>query len=985
MKTISRLRRGHYLNRGAVFLLVIALTVGMAACVRGGGSGTTPTPVSTWRGLDAIRNNLRGHYVLTDDLDADTDGYDDFVLNTAGDKGWEPIGTSTRPFRGTFDGRGNTIKDLFINSPEDRAVGLFGYVDGASIKNVRLEDADVTGGYRVGILVGWSFKGVLIDCHSSGNVAGRQKDGRLGDSVGGLVGFANSGSITNSSASATVTADRYRAGGLVGHSLDGSIISCNYYGTNPTPVQAQLGAVLGLSSAPNVMGGMQVGGLVGLAHRSQVHGCSVTNLIATAGSMLGGVAGWDPGADTNGSESLNHRLELNKQMNPVALVALNEDAGDDAHLYDTAPPGWYVGGVVGLSGGTLKQCDAVGTVTGISNVGGLAGANSSEGTVEDCSAIGEVIGDSNVGGLVGMNEGTVNDSRSGGSVTGEQAVGRLVGFNSGIVSNSDSDARATRAGEDVDDLVGENTGRILHKLTVSSTDGGSVTAPGEGAFTYDAGTVVDLVAEAEEGYRFVNWTGKADAIDDVNAPSTAITMNGNYSLTANFVAARTDGFWLDRITIVKEPDGFRAVERLAAGEFDVYAHALDNAALLAIVDADPNLYYKTSARGFYPLSTRVDLAADRADGIDGSWMWAFTAHFRDTLGDPELGGDLRVAMYDLLVEPWNPIAGASTVHDMFPIRATGDMGTHPDTRDGLRWAGRIQRAEVFVQTGTPVGVTNTDWCNLSFVPEIQVPLDAWADWDATTQEFLTVQDRFGTDGTTARTKSVSYYPKDVFDIPLHDGSTLSMGDFILYTILQFDRGKQASAIFDESYLGQFDSFMQSFRGVRFVSGDPNYGLIVEYYSDEWQFDAELMVTTMFPFYAQGPGFWHPVTLGILAEQDRVLAFSQSKSDTMAVEWMSLIAGPSLPVLASRLNQAQAASYIPYEPTMGRYVSQSEAAERWSNLQKWYAAKGHFWVGSGPYCLESVYSIQKIIRLERFEDYPDARDRWLFLLEPQTQQ
>jgi len=71
-------------------------------------------------------------------------------------------------------------------------------------------------------------------------------------------------------------------------------------------------------------------------------------------------------------------------------------------------------------------------------------------------------------------------------------------------------------------------------LTISRTAGGTVTAPGEGTFTYDQGTGVNLVAEAEEGYRFVNWTGDVDAIAHVDAASTTITVNDNYSITANF-------------------------------------------------------------------------------------------------------------------------------------------------------------------------------------------------------------------------------------------------------------------------------------------------------------------------------------------------------------------------------------------------------------------------------------------------------------------
>jgi hypothetical protein len=75
----------------------------------------------------------------------------------------------------------------------------------------------------------------------------------------------------------------------------------------------------------------------------------------------------------------------------------------------------------------------------------------------------------------------------------------------------------------------------LRDLTTSSTEGGLVTAPGEGVFTYYEETVVDLVAEAEEGYRFVEWTGDVSTIDDVYSAETTITMNGDYSITAEFV------------------------------------------------------------------------------------------------------------------------------------------------------------------------------------------------------------------------------------------------------------------------------------------------------------------------------------------------------------------------------------------------------------------------------------------------------------------
>jgi hypothetical protein len=72
------------------------------------------------------------------------------------------------------------------------------------------------------------------------------------------------------------------------------------------------------------------------------------------------------------------------------------------------------------------------------------------------------------------------------------------------------------------------------QLTISTTTGGSVIAPGEGKFTYDAGQPVSLVAEPDDGYRFVEWTGNVATIDDLNAASTTVITDGDYSITANF-------------------------------------------------------------------------------------------------------------------------------------------------------------------------------------------------------------------------------------------------------------------------------------------------------------------------------------------------------------------------------------------------------------------------------------------------------------------
>lgn len=95
----------------------------------------------------------------------------------------------------------------------------------------------------------------------------------------------------------------------------------------------------------------------------------------------------------------------------------------------------------------------------------------------------------------------------------------------------------TVTGAEVENPVGGDTTitvRVFHNLTISSTAGGSVTSPGEATFPYDTGTVVNLAAVADEGYQFTGWTGDTGEIDDPASAETTITMNTNYSITANF-------------------------------------------------------------------------------------------------------------------------------------------------------------------------------------------------------------------------------------------------------------------------------------------------------------------------------------------------------------------------------------------------------------------------------------------------------------------
>ena len=76
---------------------------------------------------------------------------------------------------------------------------------------------------------------------------------------------------------------------------------------------------------------------------------------------------------------------------------------------------------------------------------------------------------------------------------------------------------------------------ITYELITDSTEGGSVTEPGEGTFEYSEGTIVDLKAVADEGYTFIEWTGDTATIEDPTSNQTTIEMLDNYAITGEFL------------------------------------------------------------------------------------------------------------------------------------------------------------------------------------------------------------------------------------------------------------------------------------------------------------------------------------------------------------------------------------------------------------------------------------------------------------------
>ena len=383
--------------------------------------------------------------------------------------------------------------------------------------------------------------------------------------------------------------------------------------------------------------------------------------------------------------------------------------------------------------------------------------------------------------------------------------------------------------------------------------------------------------------------------------------------------------------------------------------------------------------GAHPFRHDLNMALNVAGGAGAGW--AQTIHFHEE-GEPVPGGTVRAEQYFVFAEPWNPVDGTGASADLVHYRdALTEEGLMLDPRDGLAWPWRIERAEVYAVEGLPIDITH-DWLTLEFVPEIRVPPDAWCDWCAVNQVFITCEEYWQEHPgrETAKIKSVVYYPENLFDIPMHDGTTLSLADFIMSWIYTFDRAKEESPIFDEAAVPGFKAFMENFRGVRIVQEDP---LIIESYTNLWYLDAEWNVSPWWPSYGIYGIFapWHVMAISWLAEAAKELAYGSEKAELLGVEEMDFTKGPTLPILERYLLQALEEPFIPYEPTLGKYITPEEAIDRYTKLHAWYEEKGHFVVSTAPFYLEAVHPIEKIIHLKRFPDHPDPADRWLFLLEP----
>ncbi len=374
-------------------------------------------------------------------------------------------------------------------------------------------------------------------------------------------------------------------------------------------------------------------------------------------------------------------------------------------------------------------------------------------------------------------------------------------------------------------------------------------------------------------------------------------------------------------------------------------------------------------RAFSPWQPNVSVAFDLAAGVDINPMTAFTLRF-----DDQEGGVLQWGTPDLFVEPANPIGGSNWTYDNQWQLLTRDSAILLNPHTGIPLPQRLESAEVYMTEGYPVGTTY-DWVSLEFVAENAVPEDAWINWNPETETFVTVGEQHP-EGLTALVKTVVHYPAELYDRTWHDGSPMTAADFVMPAIMTFATGTEGSPIYDEAAAGALQAFLGGFKGWRITSTDP---LTVEYYTDVWFQDAELMAgagaATLWPEYGYGNAGWHAIAISNAAEAAGELAYSADKAVANEVEQTNYIGGPSLEVLASQAQALADAGTIPFEATMGAFVTADEATARYNNLLAFYGDHGHFWAGVGPYILDQAFLVEKTAVLVHNPDYTDLADKW----------
>jgi hypothetical protein len=258
----------------------------------GKGSRSNPYVITTADELaslaELVNNGVDNFFNRYVELNPEGDVMDLSAYSASYDegKGWIPIGTESKPFRGTFDANYNVITGLYINRAADYQ-GLFGYTQG-NILELGLYEVNVTGGDKTGALAGRATAGI-INSFVSGNVEGTTN-------VGGMIGEL-SGDLSDNVSAVDVTGSGNYVGGVVGsinggiaqHAIaTGSVTGTDYVG-------GIAGAILGSDDNRHLYNGFALNSLVrgstGVTHVGRVTGSNPNNNIRLNVAWIGMAGG----------------------------------------------------------------------------------------------------------------------------------------------------------------------------------------------------------------------------------------------------------------------------------------------------------------------------------------------------------------------------------------------------------------------------------------------------------------------------------------------------------------------------------------------------------------------------------------------------------------------------------------------------------------------------------------------------------------------
>ena len=227
--------------------------------LHGTGTAYNPFLISNVAQLEYLRDQsnvgsgkITAHAKLVNDID----------LAYASVPSWIPVSKSNA-FAGTFDGNGHCIKNLYSSSCEGSYVGLFGYVDGGTIKNLTVEGVIESSCNNQGMIAGYSASAKYNNCVAKGRINAKNGSG----CVGGIIGRTSINSVVQGCASyVDIVSTSTFSGGLIGNTNNSIIMeACANYG--------------------NVMGEGYVGGLMGII--SPQNESSITNCYIGACEVRG--------------------------------------------------------------------------------------------------------------------------------------------------------------------------------------------------------------------------------------------------------------------------------------------------------------------------------------------------------------------------------------------------------------------------------------------------------------------------------------------------------------------------------------------------------------------------------------------------------------------------------------------------------------------------------------------------------------------------